>query len=140
MCSPIRFTRPGARATRTGLVGEGGGGASNARANAAARGVEAMRVEFSLLYLQARAGVVILGERAERARAKDLLAVASRTRGTDAMDLLVAALAEQQILRACGAQDDRPACFANRKVRKTTLRCGTRASEGPACGRIAHER
>src|SRR5205823_8929269 len=80
MCSPIRFTRPGARATRTGLVGEGGGGASNARANAAARGVEAMRVEFSLLYLQARAGVVILSERAERARAKDLLAVASRTK------------------------------------------------------------
>src|SRR2546421_3411651 len=45
MCSPIRFTRPGARATRTGPAVEGGGGAPNARANAAAKGVEAMRGE-----------------------------------------------------------------------------------------------
>src|SRR5256886_697259 len=45
MCSPIKFTRPGARTTCTGPKREGG--APNARANAAPRGVEAMRLEIS---------------------------------------------------------------------------------------------
>src|SRR5438445_13674995 len=43
MCSPIRFTRPGARTTCTGPEGA----APNARANAAPRWVEAMRLEIS---------------------------------------------------------------------------------------------
>src|SRR5256885_5335224 len=94
MCSPIRFTRPGARATRTGVAGQGGG--SNARANAAARGVEAMGVAFSL----------------------------------------------KQVLRACGAQDDKPARFSNRKVRRTPSDAGkgTRSPRNDAGGepRVHH--
>src|SRR2546423_1400194 len=93
MCSPIKFTRPGARTTCTGPGGEGG--APNARANAAARGAEAMRLEIS---------------RKDRCFARAALQRRS-----------FAPLAEKLVLRACGAQDDRLARFAQKRGRETTL-------------------
>src|SRR5207253_8265947 len=137
----------------------------------------------SLFSLSERRGVVILSERAARARAKDLLVVASRVRGKrregPACGRMVhegegarwtcwgAALTKKQVLRACGAQDDMLARFrwSSPPVPLSTMwrggtkghhffpffsfgatrRChperarGTRASEGPACGRIARE-
>src|SRR5205823_5970869 len=95
-----------------------------------------MRVEIFPSLLTSPGGRCHPERARARARAKDLLAVASRTRGTDAMDLLGAALAEQQILRACGAQDDKPARFSNRKVRRTPSDAGkgTRSPRNDAGG------
>ena len=67
-------------------------------------------------------GAVILSERAARARAKDLLSRRLR-KGARAKDLpsgRASGTGRKQVLRACGAQDDRPARFAKGE-RETTL-------------------
>src|SRR2546430_17562630 len=85
MCSPIGFTRACARATRMALAGAGAGGAPNACANAAARGVEAMGVEM----------------------------FPSSLTGVDEQHTHRRHPAEKQVLRAGGAQDDKLARFGN---------------------------
>ena len=72
---------------------------------------------------------VILSERAERARAKDLLVRdPSRLRRSTSRSFAPAAL-NKQILRACGAQDDSLASLCS-KGGETTLRC--KIARGPA--------
>jgi len=57
-------------------------------------------ISISLSFPNGPRGAVILSERAARARAKDLLWCGAH---------------EKQVLRACGAQDDRRPRFAERK-------------------------
>ena len=77
---------------------------------------------FLLFFPTNPRGAVILSERAARARAKDLLSRRLR-KGARAKDLpsgRASGTGRKQVLRACGAQDDRPARFAKGE-RETTL-------------------
>src|SRR5216117_1333456 len=70
------------------------------------RGVQ--RDLHPFFFLSRRGGAVILSERAERARAKDLLEDAWRMQGRPASEgpAVPARRPPRQVLRACGAQDD----------------------------------
>src|SRR5438132_1283609 len=72
---------------------------------------------------QTTRGGVILSERAECARAKDLLADAGGRRGcaarARAKDVLWCGAHEKQVLRACGAQDDTLARFGRERWEAT---------------------
>src|SRR5437763_15184794 len=99
MCSPIRFTRPGARATRTGVAGEGRG--PNACTKAAGGGGEVMRVEIFPSLLTSPGGRCDSLRARARARAQEPLCVAWRTRVTDLMDPPGPGPGDRQVVRPC---------------------------------------
>src|SRR5882762_9717921 len=101
-------------------------------------------IEISHFYLR-HAACVILSERAERARAKDLLEDAQRMRAKGVVPEGMSVAPEgKQVLSACGAQDDSarsvlkernkniPFLPETRGVCNPERARGTRASEGPA--------